>query len=151
MGLFRGLAESYLRKKFQEDPNARALMRKIESYGAYDGTAASRKKAEEVFAKQENLTGCLNKNTRLLFWQVAEETSLPTPLAVCYAYAIGEYLAMPYYNPSEMGGDTDMAYQNAAGLGFMFPEYKLFVERRHSPQEAHYIMALSSGIIENFF
>ena len=73
---------------------------------------------------------------------------LPMPLAVAYAYAIGEYLENPTYDPVRSGGNTSNAKMSAQAIGMTFPNYKNYVERNHYGNEARYILALTANIIE---
>ena len=149
MGLF-GFGRNKKEEAFRNHPVIQQMVSKIERYGTYDGSMASKSTAQRVFDSAANNMGCANPHTKTLYWETLESSNLPMPLAAAYAFSIGEFLEMPWYDPVASGGNTHNAYMNAEAMGIAFPAYKAFVERRHSTNETRYILVLSSNIIENY-
>lgn len=147
MGLFGRKSKS---DRFRSDPRVKQMIDRVESYGSYDGTSSSRSSAQRVFDRLENHIGCVNPDTKTLYWNTLEVSNLPLPLAACYAFAIGEYLAMPFYDPIASGGNTATARMNAEAMALAFPDYKAFVSRAHSVDETRYILVLSLNNVDLF-
>ena len=147
MGLFGRKSKA---ERFRSDPRVEQMIDRIESYGSYDGSSSSRLSAQKVFDKLENHIGCVNPDTKTLYWNTLEATNLPMPLAACYAFARGEYLAMPFYDPIAAGGNTATARMNAEAMALAFPEYQAFVSSMHSSDVTRYIMVLSLNKIDLF-
>ena len=145
MGLFGRKSKE---ERFRNNPLVQNMISSVERYGTYDGSPSSRATAQRVFDMQANHGGCVNPDTKKLYWEALEAGRLYMPLAACYAFAIGEFLAMPFYDPIESGGNTSNARMNADAMGTAFPSYKSFVSSRHSTDETRYILALSLNMID---
>ncbi len=145
MGIFFNRKSS--EEQFRSNPAVQHMINSIERYGTYTGSDSSKATAQRAFDMQANYGGCLNPRTKTIYWKTLEESNLLIPLAVAYAFAIGEYLENPMYDPARSGGNTSNAKMSAQAIGMTFPNYKNYVERNHYGNEVRYILALSANII----
>lgn len=132
-------------KMLQEDSVGQSFMQAINGPGIYDGSSNAETVANNLFSKLERTIGCHNYRTRIIFDEVLRSSNLPMTLLTCYAFAVGEYIENPDYEP--YGLNTPEANNNYQASKIMLPDYARFVESRHSGTEAVVIQILTGNLL----